>query len=90
MNQIVTTPAFERRLKKFLKKHPDMQAPLKKVLKMIQLNQLGHPSLRLHKIEGKNCHSVSLNMSYRLMVEIRIKQDGTVLLIDIGNHDDVY
>ncbi|WWE60639.1 hypothetical protein NF212_22705 [Parasalinivibrio latis] len=57
---------------------------------MIRLNQLGHPSLRLHKIEGKGCHSVSLNMSYRLLLEIMIKEDGSVLLIDIGNHDQVY
>ncbi len=67
-----------------------MVEPFKKVLKMIRLNQLGHPSLRLHKIEGKGCHSVSLNMSYRLLLEIMIKEDGSVLLIDIGNHDQVY
>ena len=90
MIKILSTPAFERRAKKFLKKHPQMTAPFGKVLTLIQLNQLHHPSLRLHKIESKGCHSVSLNMSYRLLLEIKIKEDGSVLLIDIGNHDSVY
>jgi mRNA-degrading endonuclease YafQ of YafQ-DinJ toxin-antitoxin module len=50
-----------------------------------------HPSLRLHALRGRlqGLHSVSINLSYRITLEVLI--DGQRLIpIDIGSHDVVY
>jgi mRNA-degrading endonuclease YafQ of YafQ-DinJ toxin-antitoxin module len=50
-----------------------------------------HPSLRLHKLKGElsEYYSISMDMKYRVVLEIIIK-DNELLLLDIGSHDDVY
>jgi mRNA-degrading endonuclease YafQ of YafQ-DinJ toxin-antitoxin module len=50
-----------------------------------------HPSLRLHKLQGKlgEYHSISIDMSYRVVIEFIIQED-VIIPIDIGSHDDVY
>ncbi len=50
-----------------------------------------HPSLRLHPLQGKlaGLHSVSINISYRVTLELIVK-DREVVLINIGTHDEVY
>lgn len=50
-----------------------------------------HPSLRLHALRGRleGLHSVSINLSYRIMLEVLIKGQ-TLIPIDIGSHDVVY
>lgn len=55
------------------------------------LNRIQHPSLRLHKLTGKlsGLSSVSINMSYRITLELII-QDNDIILINIGSHDEVY
>ena len=50
-----------------------------------------HPSLRLHALKGRlqGLHSVSINISYRITLELII--DGQRLIpMDIGSHDAVY
>ncbi|PCD85334.1 plasmid stabilization protein [Vibrio mediterranei] len=89
MIKLVVTDSYLRRAKKFFKKHPNLIKQYEKTLKLLVSNP-SHPSLRLHAIESKNLHSISINMSYRVLLSLRIKEDGTIILIDIGNHDDVY
>jgi mRNA-degrading endonuclease YafQ of YafQ-DinJ toxin-antitoxin module len=50
-----------------------------------------HPSLRLHKLSGSlsGLSSVSINMSYRITLELMI-QGSDIILINIGSHDEVY
>lgn len=50
-----------------------------------------HLSLRLHKLSGSlsDLSSVSINMSYRITLELMI-QDRDIILINIGSHDEVY
>ena len=50
-----------------------------------------HPSLRLHKLQGKldSLHSVSIDMQYRISIEFYIK-DNRIIPINIGTHDEVY
>ena len=50
-----------------------------------------HPSLRLHSLQGrlKGLSSVSINMSYRIVLQL-IVRDRDIILIDIGDHDQVY
>ena len=57
---------------------------------MLQANP-AHPSLRLHPLRGKldGLHSVSINLSYRITLELLI-QDGKIIPVNVGDHDAVY
>ncbi|MEA3513759.1 MAG: plasmid stabilization protein [Campylobacterota bacterium] len=50
-----------------------------------------HSSLKLHKLKGKLrfCHSVSINMKYKIAIDFMIKEKE-IISIDIGIHDKVY
>ena len=50
-----------------------------------------HPSLRLHPLRGKlkGLHSVSINLSYRITLELLIS-DHQIVPINVGDHDAVY
>ena len=50
-----------------------------------------HPSLRLHKLEGRmsQLHSISINLSYRVVIHFLIADDE-IVPVDIGDHDRVY
>jgi plasmid maintenance system killer protein len=50
-----------------------------------------HPSLRLHALQGKldGLHSVSINLSYRITLELLI-EDGKIIPINVGDHQSVY
>jgi mRNA-degrading endonuclease YafQ of YafQ-DinJ toxin-antitoxin module len=59
-------------------------------LQLLELNPF-HPSLRLHSLENRlsALSSVSINISYRIIIELIIKEDE-ILLVSIGKHDQVY
>ena len=90
MHRIVYTQSYLKRAKKFLKKHPEIHTQYRKTLELLELNP-HHPSLRLHSLRGnlKGLSSVSINMSYRIVLELII-QDNDIILVDIGNHNKVY
>ncbi len=88
--QLIYTDSYNKRAKKFLRKHPEIHNQYRKTLQLLELNPL-HPSLRLHGLEGrlKGLSSVSINMSYRIVLELEIKKDE-IVLINVGSHDYVY
>ena len=90
MYKLIFTETYLRREKKFLKQHPELIERYKKVLRLLELNP-DHPSLRLHKLSGKfkGKYSISITMSYRIIITFAVTEKGIVLL-DIGNHDEVY
>jgi len=87
---LIYTDSYIRRTKKFLRKHPEIHNQYKKTLQLLELDP-HHPSLRLHSLEGrlKGLSSASINMSYRIVLELEI-QGEEIILINIGNHDRVY
>jgi len=88
--RLVYTDSYVRRAKKFLKKHPQILGQYEKTLQLLELNPY-HPSLRFHGLQGSlsGLSSVSINMSYRIVLELII-QDSDIILVDIGSHDQVY
>lgn len=90
MIKVIFTESYEKRARKFIKRHPELLEQYGKVLKLLSLNPY-HPSLRLHRLKGRltSLSSVSVNYSYRITLKFLIKDD-TIILIDIGRHDDVY
>ena len=88
--KLIITDEYKKRLKKFLKKHPDMIERYEKCIFILE-NDPFHPSRRLHKLKGKlaHFHSISINVEYRVIIDFIIK-DNEIIPIDIGTHDDVY
>ncbi len=87
---LVFTERYNRRAARFLRRHPDLKEAYRKTLLLLEANPL-HPSLRLHPLKGKlqGMHSVSINLSYRISLELLI-EGQTLIPIDIGDHDVVY
>ncbi len=88
--QLVFTEQYNRRAARFLKLHPDAINQYAKTLKLLQANP-HHPSLRLHALKGNlsGLHSVSINLSYRITIELLITE-SEIVPINVGNHDEVY
>ena len=87
---LVFTEQYNRRASKFLKQHPDLRQHYLKTLQLLEANP-SHPSLRLHALRGKfeGLHSVSINLSYRITLELLI-QNQQIIPVNVGNHDAVY
>ncbi len=90
MYQLVFTETYLKREKEFIRKHRDLIERYKKVLRLLELNP-HHNSLRLHKLKGKfsDKYSVSITMSYRIILTFSIVENE-IVLIDIGHHDEMY
>ena len=83
---LIYPDSYIRRASKFLRKHPEIHNQYKKTLQLLELNP-SHPSLRLHGLEGRleGLSSVSINMSYRIVLELEIR-DKEIILINVGSH----
>lgn len=90
MYKIVFTESYIKRAKKFARKHPELLTQYRKTLQLLELNP-GHPSLRLHKLEGKlsDYYSVSINVTYRITIDFYIRE-RKIIPINVGKHEDVY
>ena len=88
--RLIYPDSYLKRAKKFLKKHPEIRSQYQKTLQLLELNPY-HPSLRLHRLQGRlsELSSVSINMSYRIVLEMII-QENDIILVDIGHHDHIY
>lgn len=87
---LVFTQAYNRRAARWLKRHPDLRTQYLKTLQLLEANP-HHPSLRLHALSGrlKELHSVSINLGYRITLELLVR-DEQIIPIDVGGHDAVY
>jgi mRNA-degrading endonuclease YafQ of YafQ-DinJ toxin-antitoxin module len=86
---LIYPDSYIRRARKFLRKH-EIHSQYEKTLRLLELDPF-HPSLRTHKLEGRlqDLFSVSINMSYRIVLEMEIN-DEEIILINIGSHDQIY
>ena len=83
--KIIRPHSYQRREKKFFKRHPELINQYIKTLKLASLD-LNHPSLRLHEIKQKNCHSISINMQYRALLTLKYINKNEIILIDVSDH----
>ena len=88
--QLVFTDDYTRRALRFLKRHPELKAQYAKTLALLEANP-HHPTLRLHALSGRltGLHSVSINLSYRITLELLIRE-AQIIPINVGDHDAVY
>ena len=87
---LVFTEQYNRRAARFLKRHANLRQHYLKTLQVLEANPT-HPSLRLHPLRGKleGLHSVSINLSYRITLELLI-QNGQIIPVNVGDPDAVY
>lgn len=87
---LVFTESYNKRAKRFLRKHPELTDQYSKMLQLLELNP-SHPSLRLHRLKGSlsALHSVSINLSYRLTIELLV-EDDEIIPVNVGTHDEIY
>lgn len=87
--RLVFTEQYNRRAARFLRLHPDASGQYAKTLELLEANP-HHPSLRLHALKGKfsGLHSVSINLSYRITLEMLISE-SEIVPINVGDHDEV-
>lgn len=87
---LVFTDSYNRRAAKWLKKHSELRATYLKTLQLLELNPF-HPSLRIHALRGRmqGVYSVSINMSYRITIDLLISEQE-IILLNVGDHESVY
>ena len=87
---LIFTEQYNRRALCFIKRHPNLKKPYLKTLQLLEINPF-HPSLRLHALQGKlqPLHSVSINLSYRVTLELQISEKQ-IILVNVGDHGTVY
>ena len=87
---LVFTHQYEKRARRFLKRHPELEDQYLKTLQLLEANPR-HPSLRLHPLGGRlsGLHSVSINLSYRITLELLLREQE-IIPINVGDHDTVY
>ncbi len=88
--ELVFPDSYNRRAARFLERHPELREQYRKTLELLALNP-HHPSLRLHALKGRltGLHSISINLSYRITLELLIRE-REIVLINVGDHDAVY
>ena len=88
--QLVFTDQYNRRAARWLRRHPELRKQYLKTLQLLEANPY-HPSLRLHALKGRlsGLHSISINLSQRITLELLI-QDREIIPVNVGGHDTVY
>lgn len=87
---LIFTASYEKTERRFLKRHPDLKSRYAKTLALLETDPY-HPSLRLHPLQGRlhGLHSVSINLQYRITLELEIREQE-IILVHIGGHGEVY
>lgn len=88
--ELVFPESYNRRAARFLRRHPELREQYRKTLELLALNP-HHPSLRLHALKGRlaGLHAISINLSYRITLELLIRE-REIVLINVGDHHAVY
>ena len=88
MFALYTTPTFEKRLRGFLKKHPELKSKIVELLDCLVENPF-RPSLKSHRLSGvlRNNWAASLTDEYRILFLVEKK---SICLTNIGSHDEIY
>ena len=88
--QLIFTAQYEKRAERFLQRHPELEKQYLNILQLLEMNP-HHPSLRLHALSGRlqGLHSASINLSYRITLELLIKGEE-IIPVNVGDHEVVY
>ncbi|MFC1727063.1 type II toxin-antitoxin system YafQ family toxin [Patescibacteria group bacterium] len=86
MYRLVLSSAFQRQLKRLVKRNPRLKGKIKKIFEYL-IKNVNHSSLKLHKLSGKNNWSISVTHDIRIIIHLEGDQ---IFCLRIGSHDQVY
>ena len=88
--KLVRNESYQRKERKFFKKHAELLDKYAKVLTQLKENPFD-AALKTHKLHGdlSEFHACSLTHDYRIVCLFLIQND-MIFLVDIGSHDEVY
>jgi addiction module RelE/StbE family toxin len=94
MRQIGWTPKSLRAFKRLVKRNPDLRSAIEQTLNQLSEDPF-HPSLQTHKLTGDLAGIWSASIDYRLRILFEFvndveTQEQSILLLNLGSHDDVY
>ena len=94
MREIIATPRFNRALRKFTKRNSDLRDKIQQTLTQMQEDVFAI-NLDTHKLSGNldGVNACSCGYDCRILFSIDRDPDSeleVVILLDVGNHDDVY
>ena len=90
MFRIEPSPHFRRRLRRFLKQHPEFDPLVRRTLDRLRDDPYD-PRIGLHSLGGQfvGQHAFRISRDYRIRL-LMIVRDEMIELLDIGTHDEVY
>ena len=88
MPRLVTAKRFQKKLKAFLLRRPDMTTVIEERLDILRTDPWD-ARLKTHRLSGtlRNCHACAISYEYRLIFSIA---KNMIELLAIGTHDEVY
>ncbi len=86
MNQVILSAAFQRQLKRLVRKNPKIKSKVGKTLERLATD-INHHRLKLHKLTGENNWSVSADYNLRIVIH---REGDQIFCLRIGSHDQVY
>jgi mRNA-degrading endonuclease YafQ of YafQ-DinJ toxin-antitoxin module len=94
MSELVLTPRFERAFRRMIGKDPALQAQIEMALRRLA-EDTNDPRLKTHHLSGhlKGLHASSVGYDCRIVFAKQKHPQTkaeTLLLINIGTHEDVY
>ena len=87
--RIVITDDYRERATRFLQRHPDLATRYFRTIELLEADP-HHASLRLHALRGRlsGLHSVSINLSYRITIELEIREHE-IVPVNVGTHEEI-
>ncbi|MCK4763317.1 MAG: type II toxin-antitoxin system mRNA interferase toxin, RelE/StbE family [Candidatus Aminicenantes bacterium] len=89
MIKLTWNKSFERKLKRYIKKHPDKENKIKEKLRIFTGEPYA-PELRNHRLSGKLSELRAIVIEYDCRIVFKFVDDSTALLINVGTHEEVY
>ncbi|MDI6788968.1 MAG: plasmid stabilization protein [Planctomycetota bacterium] len=88
MYKLYLTQTFQRRVKVFLKRHPELESALIDKLDLAIRNPFA-PALKTHKLSGKLRSHWAICLTYEYRILFIIENDD-IYLTNICSHDEIY
>ena len=92
MRKLSWTPKSIRNFKRLIRQNPRLRQEIDRALQQLVVEP-SHSSLRTHKLKGDlaDTWACSIDYSYRILFKfVQDQEEESILLINIGTHDDVY
>jgi mRNA-degrading endonuclease YafQ of YafQ-DinJ toxin-antitoxin module len=87
--EVTFSSSFKRTFKKRIKGNSDLEIKFWQKLEQFTIDPFDS-SLKTHKLSGKLKEFWSFSVDYDERVLFYFTEDGKVVLVDFGNHEQVY